>query len=135
MPSGEGGWSAMAALAIFAQAREDTIRRAVRAKEDWPAEWLTDVNAAYSVLARHPLGTDAQIVAHHDFLRRLGAGGQAARVLDEGLARFPDSWELHARLRGRILWEKGVGGLEAVGDPRCSRSGRCAFRASCGQGL
>jgi tetratricopeptide (TPR) repeat protein len=73
---------------------------------------LTDVNATYAVLEHHPLGTDAQVVAHYDFLKWLGAAAQAARVLDDGLARFPESWILHDRLRSRILADKGVDGLE-----------------------
>jgi hypothetical protein len=112
MPAGSGERSAMAALALFAQSRQRAIARAVRAKETWPAEWLTDVHAAYSVLARHPLGTDAQVAAHQDFLRALGASAAADEALDAGLRRFPESWLLHDRLRGRILAEKGAAGLE-----------------------
>src|SRR6185436_16251737 len=28
--------------------------------------------------------------------------------------RFPESWILHERLRGRVLWERGPDGLEAT---------------------
>jgi len=101
---------------VFAESRRQSIAKALREEEPWPSEWLTDVHAAYSVLARHPHGNDQQVVAHYDFLRRLGALGQAAQALEEGLARFPDSWVLHDRLRGRILAEKGVGELEAAYD-------------------
>jgi tetratricopeptide (TPR) repeat protein len=121
MPPGESGWGAMAALAIYAQARQQLIREAKRAKKEWPAEWLTEVNAAYSVLARHPLGTAGQVVAHTDFLRSLGAVAQAGRVLREGLARFPDSPQLHDRLRGRVLFEKGVEGLEKTYEEMLTR--------------
>ena len=114
LPSGEESWSAMAVLGIFAEARRKSITEAVRAKEEWPRQWLTDVNASYSVLARHPFGTDLQVVAHFEFLRQLGAWGPATRVLDDGVARFPASEALHRRLRGRLLWEKGVDGLEAT---------------------
>ncbi len=112
MPAGEQGWNAMAVLGLFAEARREAIKKAVREKREWPQQWLADVHSAYSVLARHPHGTEAQVVAHHDFLRWLGGAGQAARVLDEGLERFPDSWALHDRLRGRVLEERGVDGLE-----------------------
>ncbi len=112
IPDDADDWNSMAVLAIFAQARHEAISAAVREKRDWPSEWLTDVHAACSVLARHPFGRDEHVVAHYDFLRSLGGTGQAARVLDEGLARFPDSGELHARLRGRILSEQGIDGLE-----------------------
>ncbi len=108
------GRRAMQVLSLFADARQRAIFDKLVAKEEWPAQWLTDVHAAYRLLEQHPLGTDAQVLAHYDFLRRLGAGGEASRVLDAGLARFPDSWDLHDRLRGRILSEKGLAGLEEV---------------------
>jgi tetratricopeptide (TPR) repeat protein len=114
LPSGEQSFNAMATLELFAKMRCQAIARAVREKKDGPSRWLTDVNAACSVLARHPLGTDAQVAWHYDLLKWLGGGGQAALVLDGGLARFADSWALHERLRERILEEKGVEGLEVV---------------------
>ena len=123
LPSGERGWNAMAVLALFAQGRQATIMKAVREKADWPSEWLTDVNAAYAVLVRHPLGTDYQVSAHHDFLRMLGADGKAVTVMNEGLARFPESWGLHQRMRGHILWEKGVEGLEPAYEAMLAKEG------------
>ncbi len=114
LPSGEQGFNAMAVLELFAKMRCQAISMAVQGKTDWPAQWLTDVHAACSVLARHPLGTDAQVAWHYDILKWLGGAGQAARVLDEGLARHPDSWALHERLRSRTLEEKGVDGLESA---------------------
>lgn len=114
LPSGEESWNAMAVLALFAQARQRAIFGKLRDKEEWPREWLTDVNDTYSVLAAHPFGREHHVVAHHDFLRRLGAFSNAQRVLADGLERYPHSWDLHARLRGRVLWEKGADGLEEV---------------------
>ncbi|MCY2961083.1 MAG: hypothetical protein NTY35_13060 [Planctomycetota bacterium] len=114
MPPESNGWQSMAVLALFADARQQAISKAMRAKQDWPPQWLSDVHAAYAVLARHPFGTDAQVVSHYDFLRFLGAAGQAANVLDAGLARFPDSWVLHDRFRTRVLNERGVEGLESA---------------------
>jgi len=117
IPDGEESWNAMTTLAIFAQARRQAITTATREKRPWPPSWFSDLHATYSVLARHPLGNDAQVVAHYDFMRRYGADQQAVQALDVGLERFPDSWELHARLRARILHERGLGGfhgLEAV---------------------
>lgn len=112
VPAGAPDWSAISTLALFAQARQRAIREAVRERREWPGEWLTDVDAAYAVLGRHPLGTDQHVVAHQDFLRSLGAGARATRVLEAGLERFPDSPQLHDRLRGRLLWEGGPAGLE-----------------------
>ncbi|HLU38645.1 MAG TPA: hypothetical protein VK081_04620, partial [Planctomycetota bacterium] len=106
------GWQSMAVLELFAHGRQKAITKAVLAKEDWPQEWMTDVHSAYAVLARHPLGTDQHVADHYDFLRWLRARGQAARVLDAGLERFPGSALLHDRLRGRILREQGIEGLE-----------------------
>ena len=114
MPPGITDWQAMAALAIFAEGRKRAIYRAVRQSEDWPQEWLSDVHAAYSVLARHPLGREDHAVAHHDFLLRMQARGRAKRALDEGLVRFPESWALHDRLRANILATRGVRGLEST---------------------
>ena len=114
MPSGAYDWNAMAVLALFAQSRERAIKDAVMNKTEWPPEWLTDVDAAYSVLARHPLGTDHQVASHFDFLVWLGAFRQAGAALDRGLERFPDSWALHGRLRSRILASRGVEALEST---------------------
>ncbi len=119
MPSVASDWSAMATLELFADARRRSILRAERDGGVWPAEWLTDMHAAYAALRMHPLGRDDQVAEHHDFLRWLGARGYASQLLDEGIARFPDSWMLHERLRGRILEKRGldrVDGLEGVYD-------------------
>jgi tetratricopeptide (TPR) repeat protein len=114
LPPGETSWNAMAVLSLFAMARQDAIHDAWMAKERWPDEWLADVNATYAVLARHPLGVDHHVAAHHDFLRSLGARARAAEILEAGLVRFPESWVLHERLRGTSLEERGVEGLEAA---------------------
>ncbi|MEM7309185.1 MAG: hypothetical protein AAF682_21045 [Planctomycetota bacterium] len=112
LPAGEESWNAMAVLGLFAQGRRNAIARAARAGESWPPEWVTDVHSAYSVIARHPLGTDLHAVAHYDFLADVRATGQAARVLTDGLTRFPDSQLLHDRLRANVLRERGVDALE-----------------------
>ena len=112
LPSDVQGWSAAEVLALFAEGRQSAIQQALREKREWPPQWLSDANAAWSVLERHPLAADRHYAAHLDFLLQLGAFGQAASVLDAGLARFPSSWLMHDRLRGRILREKGADGLE-----------------------
>lgn len=117
MPAEAASWNSMAVLSLLAEVRRLAIREAVRAGDPWPPEWLTDVHAAHDVLARHPHGTDAHVVAHHDFLLSFGAAGHAARVLERGIDRFGDSWALHRRLRDRLLVERrldDVDGLEAV---------------------
>ncbi len=103
---------AMEALQIFAYGRQRRITRAVLAHEAWSPQLLSDVHSAYAILAKHPFGTATHVVSHYDFLRWLGAAGQAARCLGAGLRRYPDSWVLHDRLRAKILAEKGVAGLE-----------------------
>ncbi len=112
LPADSQSPQALAVLMLFAEGRQRAIEKAVAEKATWPGQWLTDVNATYAVIARHPFATDATTIAHYDFLRALGADGPAARVLDDGLARFPDSGVLHNRLRCRVLAEKGVDGLE-----------------------
>jgi hypothetical protein len=102
----------MAVLTVFAEGRFRATKAAVRAKRPWPGSWVADVNAAYAVLLRHPMATDAQVVWHHDFLTWLGATDRAGRVLDEGIGRFPDSAALHGLMRARLLKDKGAEALE-----------------------
>ena len=116
LPPGESGWNSMAVLTVFAESRWKAIKAASRERKRWPAQWLADLNATYTVLLRHPLGTAEQIAWHHDFLVWLRAFDQASRFLDEALARFPDSTLLHQRLRTRVLEQKGVAGLEPAYD-------------------
>ena len=104
--------SAVTVLALFAEARQRAIAKAYHDKTPWPPQWLSDIHAAYSVLTRHPLGTDEHVAAYFDFLRWLGATPRAREVLDAGLARFPESASLHGRLRTSILWAKGPDALE-----------------------
>lgn len=106
--------TSMVVLALFAHGREQAIREALAAKREWPKEWLADVHAAYDLLVRHPLGLADHAVNHHDFLRRLGALGEADRVLAAGLERFPDSLELHTRHIQRVLAEGGLDTLEGT---------------------
>ncbi len=116
MPPGEPSWNAMAIVTIYAESRFKAIKAAVRAKEKWPPQWLTDLHAAYSVLLQHPLGTADQVVWHYDFLDWLRAYHRASRVLSEGLARFPSSSVLHNRHRTLVLRQKGPEGLQAAYD-------------------
>lgn len=123
LPPGEPSWNAMAVLGIFTEARRAAIAEAVKAKREWPQQWLADVNAAQSVMARHPYCTAGHLVAQYDFLANLGAVGQAARLLDEGLTRFPDSWDLHDRYRGRLLADRGIAALERAYERRLQAPG------------
>jgi tetratricopeptide (TPR) repeat protein len=112
LPADAQGWSAAELLALFAEGRQNSIQKALRDKQPWPPQWLADANAAWGLLERHPLAADRHYAAHHDFLLQLGAFAQASSVLDAGLERFPSSWAMHERLRGRILRDKGADGLE-----------------------
>lgn len=114
---------AAAVFALFAEARQGAIARAFRERQPWPPEWLSDIHAAYAVLARHPLGTDAHAAAHYDFLRWLGATPRATQVLERGLERFPESPLLHERLRRELLATRGAAGLEAGYAERLARAG------------
>jgi tetratricopeptide (TPR) repeat protein len=88
----------------------------VKEGKNWPPEWLSDLHSAYTILLRHPLGTDGQVLWHYELLDWLGAHRRASRVLREGIARFRDSPGLHARLRDRILKWRGPDALEAAYD-------------------
>ena len=106
------GPSRRSLLLLFAEARRRAIRSAYRAGDTWPPEWLSDVNAAYSIIAESSLVDPAPLVEYYDFLRWIGATPRANAVLDDALRRFPDSPVLHDRLRIRLLWEGGREGLE-----------------------
>ena len=123
IPAGDPSYASMVVFEIVAQERQDRIIAAVRQKKPWPPEWLTEFHSAYAVLSKHPLGTVNQVVHHYDFLQWLGAKGQASRVLDEGLTRFPDSPYLHDRLRRRILRTQGIAGLETWYENRLKQKG------------
>ncbi len=112
LPPGDPSWNAMAVMDIFADARRRGIAQAVRDKAEWPAEWMSELHATYSVLAQHPLGNVIQVMTHHDFLVALGAYRQAARSLQAGFQRYPESWDLHARYRQQLLRDRGVAALE-----------------------
>ncbi len=112
LPPGEPSWTAMAVLTVFAESRFKSIMAAVKERKKWPAAWLTDLDAAYTVLLQHPQGTAEQVAWHYDTLEWLRARRRAARVLDKGLARFPNSSVLHKRLRDRILRRDGIDALE-----------------------
>ena len=114
IPPGDAGQNSMIVLTVFGEAKWKAIQKAMNAKKEWPAEWLTDLNAAYSVLRKHPRATDSRIAWHHELLVWLGAKEPAAKALAEGLERFPASELLHERLRKRALEEGGAEGLEAA---------------------
>jgi len=114
MTPGAGGTAAFAMLKLFARTHWRQIARAIRLNRPWDPEQLADVHAAFTALGQHPLCTDSELVLHYDILNWLGAPGEAVRVLDEALERFPESWDLHDRLRTRIFKERGKDGLEAV---------------------
>jgi tetratricopeptide (TPR) repeat protein len=114
LPQDASSWNAMIVLGVFAEMRREGIFAKMRAREEWPKEWMSDVNAAYSVLLRHPFGDDMQVLAHYDFLWGMGGQGKASSILAEGLKRFPDSWRLHERLRSSVGQTKGIGALEGV---------------------
>ena len=116
LPPGEPGWSAMAVVTIFAESRWKAIKAAVRKGENWPPEWLSDLDSAYKLLLRHPLGTDSQVAWHYEFLDWLGARRRASKTLQEGLDRFRASPRLHRLYRTRILKFRGPAALERAYD-------------------
>lgn len=116
LPAGEVTRRAATVLELFAHSRQRKITKAVVDKTEWPRAWLADVSSAYSVLAQHPLGADQHVADHYDFMKWLGATRRAAAILDAGLVRFPESWALHERHRGRILRSRGVDGLASAYD-------------------
>ncbi len=114
LPPGDPGWTSMAVVTVFAESRWKALKAAVKESRPWSPEWLTDLDAAYSVLLQHPLGTDGQVLWHFDLLDWIGARRRADRVLSRGLERFPESPALHARWRERLLARAGPAGLLAA---------------------
>ena len=114
IPAGEGSWESMAVLKVFAESRFQSIKQRVRAKEDWPPQWLADVDAAYSVLRRHPMGTPNQVVWHYELLTWLRARRRAGQVLADGIAQFKDAAALHERYRAHVLKFGGPAALIAA---------------------
>jgi tetratricopeptide (TPR) repeat protein len=112
LPVGVTDWNAMAVLALFADERQQAIRTAIRAREEWPREWMSDVHSAYTVLGAHPEGTAELAVAHFDFLLWMGAFERAGEVLGAALARFPTAAPVHDRWRGQELRRGGAPRLE-----------------------
>ena len=111
LPPDAPGRLAMEVLALFAEARQEAIVAAVRNKQEWPGQWMTDVHATYTVLGKHPFGTDQHVAWHYDFLKFFGAPDTDA-VLDQGLQRFSLSPMLHERQRTRILANNPPAALE-----------------------
>ncbi len=114
IPPGEGGWSSMAVVTVFAESRFKQIAAALKARKRWPPSWLADLNASYAVLIKHPLGTEAQVLWYYDFLVWLGADDASLRVLSQGVERFAGSATLHARYLDRVLKDRGPEGAEAA---------------------
>jgi len=112
LPAGEPGWATMAVVTIFAESRWKGIQAAVRKGENWPPQWLSDLDSAYRLLLRHPLGTDSQVAWHYEFLDWLGARRRASNTLREGIERFRSSPKLHRLYRARILKFRGPAALE-----------------------
>ncbi|QDV08482.1 hypothetical protein Poly30_40290 [Planctomycetes bacterium Poly30] len=119
-------------LRLFADARRALIRRAYRQGQEWDPEWLSDLNAAYSILTRTGRIDDATMVDFYDFLAWIGATPRANEVLGDALKRFPDSSVAHERLRSKLLYE---GGPEMLETWYGERLGRVETEASRGEHL
>ena len=112
LPPDAPGRLAMEVLTLFAHGRQFAIQKAVRDKEKWPGVWMTDVHTAYSLLLKHPLGTESHVADHYDFLNFFRSP-DTEFVLEHGLKRFPASAALHQRLRAQLLQKGGIKLLES----------------------
>ena len=113
---------AAAVLEVLARARTQAIYDAEGATEEWPAEWLAQAHAAFSILDRHPDGSEAQAVAHADLLAYLGARRWLGDQLERVLQRWPRSADLHARVRTQVIATRGALALEGYYDSRAAAS-------------
>jgi tetratricopeptide (TPR) repeat protein len=107
MPPNAPSRLALEILTLFAHGRQFAIQQAVRNRDKWPSEWMTDVHTAYSLLLKHPLGTESHVADHYDFLNFFRSPDTEI-VLDRGLERFPASAPLHQRLRTQLLRQGGT---------------------------
>jgi hypothetical protein len=102
------------ALRSLARGNWAMIAKSLENANEWPAEWLTDADAAFRAAEKHPLAEPTIYAMHYDLLNSLDAADEAGRVLDAGLAAKPDAPPLHERYRARLLQEKGIAGLSAA---------------------
>ena len=114
IPPGDTSPLAMAMIGMFGEARQQGIARAMRRRNPWAPEWLTDIHTAYGILLQHPYGSAEHAIANFDFLTGVEATGHSARFLDLAIERFPDSPELHSRLRTQLLKDRMVDALDGV---------------------
>jgi hypothetical protein len=112
LPPDAPGRLAMEVLTLFAHGRQFAIQKAVRDQQKWPGVWMTDVHTAYSLLLKHPLGTESHVADHYDFLNFFRSP-DTELVLEHGLKRFPASAALHQRLRAQLLRRGGIKLLES----------------------
>ena len=131
IPAGAQDLGVARVLTLFVENRHERLNSALRrrrrapaaagqdrggapAADNWDASWLAEARGAFEVLVRLEADTEELTIAHHTLLYRLWATGEAARVLDQAIARYPGSWELHRRLRGRLLAEKSLDSLDGL---------------------
>ena len=109
------GWAdtrlAVDVLDAFAQGRTRGLYATLGTDEGWPAEWVPEVLAAYEVLLRHPLGTEAQARAGLDVHSNLETYGLQADYLVQALERYPRSGDLHNYYRWQLLRDGGARSL------------------------
>lgn len=110
----EGGHVVRDVLAAFMRSRQGQITGAVTAKQDWPAEWMADAKDAFAAIAEAPGTSGWDFVMHQDFLRYMGAFGEANDVLERAVERFPlDPW-VHDRLRNYLIWNRELSDLDGL---------------------
>ncbi|MFT4538311.1 MAG: hypothetical protein ACI841_004499 [Planctomycetota bacterium] len=107
-------------LEVLARARTQQIYEAESGLEDWPASWLAEAHAAYTILAQHPAGKEAEAIAHADLLSHLKGHRWLNDLFDRAVARWPRSADLHARLRNHVGQSSGLLALESNYDQRAS---------------
>lgn len=109
-----GGTTVRDVLAAFMRARQRQITGAVTDKVEWPAEWMADAKDTFAAIKDAPTTTGWDYVQHQDFLRFMGAFGEANVILEAALERFPlDPW-VHDRLRSYLIWNKELTALDGL---------------------
>ena len=103
-------------LNAFADGRLRALYERLGTEEGWPTEWVPDVLAAYEVLAAHPRGTEARMVAGDDAFWNLEAFRRQAGYTRSALERWPASGAVHERFRLQILRDGGAAALMTAYD-------------------
>ncbi len=107
-----GDRRAVELLAVLAESRVLATYQAMRENRAFEPAWIAEANAAYAILAAHPLGTPEHAAEHVKFLDRMSLPREKNAVLERSLRRFPAARALHDLLIDDVVFRAGADALE-----------------------